>query len=60
MTQQLLTQRQNQLWEDYLTKVEEEMKRAGKVKIYKDVMASLEEDEPPAAAPQSRFPFPVK
>ncbi|MCM3870224.1 MAG: peptidyl-prolyl cis-trans isomerase, partial [Pyrinomonadaceae bacterium] len=59
MTQQLLTQRQNQLWEDYLTKVEEGMKRAGKVKIYKNVMALLEEDEPPAAAPQSRFPFPV-
>ena len=59
MTQQLLGQRQNQVWEDYVTKVEEEMKRGGKIKIYKDVMATLEEDEPPAAAPQSRFPFPV-
>lgn len=59
MTQQLLTQRQNQVWEDYVAKVEEGMKRAGKIKIYKDVLATLEEDEPPAAAPQSRFPFPV-
>jgi hypothetical protein len=36
------------------------MKRAGKIKIYNDVLASLEEDEPAAAAPQSRFPFPTK
>jgi hypothetical protein len=35
------------------------MKRAGKIKIYKDVLATLEEEEPPAAAPQSRFPFPM-
>lgn len=60
MTQTLLTQRQTQLWDDYVTKVQEEMKRAGKIKIYKDVLAALEEDEPAAAAPQSQFPFPVK
>jgi peptidyl-prolyl cis-trans isomerase D len=60
MTQQLLGQRQNQVWEDYVAKVEDEMKRAGKIKIYKEVMAQMEADEPPAAAPQSRFPFPVK
>ena len=60
MTQTLLTQRQTQLWDDYITKVQDDMKRAGKIKIYKDVLAVLEEDEPPAAAPQSRFPFPVK
>ena len=59
MTQQLLSERQTQLWEDYITRVEEEMKRSGKIKVYKDVLTTLEEDEPPAAAPQSRFPFPV-
>lgn len=59
MTQQLLNQRQSQLWDDYVTKVLEEMKRTGKIKIYKDVLATLEEDEPPAAAPQPRMPFPV-
>ena len=37
MTQQLLSQRQNQVWDDYITKVQEEMKRAGKIKIYKEV-----------------------
>jgi peptidyl-prolyl cis-trans isomerase D len=60
MTQSLLTQRQTQLWDDYVTKLQEDMKRAGKIKIYKDVLATLEEDEPAATAPQSRFPFPVK
>jgi peptidyl-prolyl cis-trans isomerase D len=60
MTQTLLSERQTQLWDDYITKVQEDMKRAGKIKIYNDVLASLEEDEPAAAAPQSRFPFPAK
>jgi len=60
MTQTLLTERQTQLWDDYVTKVQGEMKRAGKIKIYTDVLAALEEDEPAAAAPQSQFPFPVK
>ncbi|MBA3354524.1 MAG: peptidyl-prolyl cis-trans isomerase [Pyrinomonadaceae bacterium] len=60
MTQTLLTERQTQLWDDYVTKVQEEMKRAGKIKIYKDVLAAMEEGEPAAAAPQSQFPFPVE
>jgi len=60
MTQTLLTERQTQLWDDYVTKVQGEMKRAGKIKIYTEVLAALEEDEPAAAAPQSQFPFPVK
>lgn len=60
LTQTLLTERQTQLWDDYVTRVQEEMKRAGKIKIYKDVLAAMEEDEPAAAPPQSQFPFPVK
>jgi parvulin-like peptidyl-prolyl isomerase len=60
MTQTLLTQRQTQLWDDYVSKVQEEMKRSGKIKIYQDVLTALEEDEPAAAAPQPRFPMPVK
>ncbi len=60
MTQSLLTQRQNQLWDDYITRVQEDMKRTGKIRVYKDVLTALEESEPAAAAPQPRFPFPVK
>jgi peptidyl-prolyl cis-trans isomerase D len=60
ITQSLLSERQTQLWDDYITKVQAEMKRAGKIKIYQDVLASLEEDEPASAGPQSRFPFPTQ
>lgn len=60
MTQTLLGERQTQLWDDYVTKVQDEMKRAGKIKIYKEVLAAMEENEPAAAAPQPQFPFPVK
>jgi peptidyl-prolyl cis-trans isomerase D len=60
ITQTLLTERQTQLWDDYITRVQDDMKRAGKIRIYKDVLATLEEDEPAAAAPQSRFPFPTQ
>ncbi len=60
MTQTLLTERQTQLWDDYVTRIQEEMKRSGKIKIYKDVLTAMEENEPAAAAPQSQFPFPVK
>ncbi|MBA3514425.1 MAG: peptidyl-prolyl cis-trans isomerase [Pyrinomonadaceae bacterium] len=60
MTQSLLTERQTQLWDDYVSKVQEEMKRAGKIKIYQDVLAAMEEGEPAVGAPQSQFPFPEK
>lgn len=60
MTQTLLSQRQNQLWDDYITKVQEDMKRTGKIKVYQDVLTAMEENEPAATAPQPRFPFPVK
>lgn len=60
MTQTLLSQRQNQLWDDYITKVQEDMKRTGKIKVYQDVLTAMEENEPSATAPQPRFPFPVK
>ncbi|CAN5738001.1 hypothetical protein BH20ACI3_BH20ACI3_27370 [soil metagenome] len=60
MTQSLLTERQTQLWDDYVSKVQEEMKRAGKIKIYQDVLAAMEEGEPAVGAPRSQFPFPEK
>lgn len=60
MTQTLLTERQTQLWDNYITKVQEEMKRSGKIKIYQEVLTAMEENEPAAAAPQSQFPFPIK
>ena len=60
LTQSKLTERQNQIFEDYIATVQEQMKRDGKIKIYADVLASMEEDEPVAAPPQRpRFPVPT-
>ena len=58
LTQSLLSERQNQVFEDYVATAQAKMKREGKIKIYNEVLARMEEDEP-AAAPQ-RFPFPTK
>ncbi|MFZ0061961.1 MAG: peptidyl-prolyl cis-trans isomerase [Pyrinomonadaceae bacterium] len=59
-TSQLLTNRQNQVFDDYIAKVQERMKQDGKITIYKEVLASLQDDEPVAAPPTQQFPFPTK
>jgi peptidyl-prolyl cis-trans isomerase D len=46
-----LSERKNQVFEDYLAVVQQRMESAGKIKIYQDVLARMEEDEAPAAAP---------
>ncbi|MGH9883819.1 MAG: peptidyl-prolyl cis-trans isomerase, partial [Pyrinomonadaceae bacterium] len=60
LTQSMVTERQNQVFEDYISAVQERMKKEGKIKIYTDVLARMEEDEPPVAAPRPRFPVPTK
>lgn len=59
LTQALLSERQNQVFEDYVAAVQAKMKREGRIKIFNEVLARMEEDEP-AAAPSQRFPFPTK
>jgi len=61
-TQSMLSTRQNQVYEDYISAVQRKMKQDGKIKIYKDVLTSLEESEPEVApAPQRpQFPLPTK
>jgi parvulin-like peptidyl-prolyl isomerase len=48
LKQSLLSDRQNQVFEDYIGGVQLRMKQAGKIKIYTDVLDTLEEDEPAA------------
>jgi peptidyl-prolyl cis-trans isomerase D len=62
LTQTMLSVRQNQLYEDYISAVQRRMKQEGKIKVYQDVLASLEESEPEVAAPPQRpqFPMPAK
>lgn len=59
-TSALLNERQGQVFDDYIAKVQERLKQEGKITIYKDVLAILEEEEPVAAPPQPQFPIPTK
>ncbi|MGI8734888.1 MAG: peptidyl-prolyl cis-trans isomerase [Pyrinomonadaceae bacterium] len=58
LTQTLLSERQNQVFDDYVAQVQQRMKNEGKIEIYKEVLATIEEEEPTAAPPQ--FPFPTQ
>jgi peptidyl-prolyl cis-trans isomerase D len=57
LTQSLVSARQSQVFEDYISTVQDRMKRDGKIKIYDDVLGRMEEDEPVAAP---RIPIPSK
>jgi peptidyl-prolyl cis-trans isomerase D len=48
LRQSMLSERQGQIFEDYVAGVQDRMKREGKIKIYDDVLATLEEDEEPS------------
>ncbi|PWT87971.1 MAG: hypothetical protein C5B55_13885, partial [Blastocatellia bacterium] len=52
----MLSDRQNQVFEDYIAGVQERMKQSGKIKIYNDVLDTLEEDEPAAMPGGLNFP----
>jgi peptidyl-prolyl cis-trans isomerase D len=54
-----LKDRRDQVFEDYLTTVKLEMQRDGKVKIYKDALDELQEDEPDIQTP-ARRPTPAR
>ena len=51
LRQSLLRDRQDQVFEDYIAGVQEKMKQNGSIRIYEDVLATLEEDEEPSAIP---------
>jgi len=52
LMQQALTDRKNQVFEDYLTTVMNRMKQAGKIKVYQEVLDTMAEDEPEAQPPR--------
>jgi len=62
LTQQALSTRQGQVFEDYIGAVQQRMKRAGDIKIYQDVLTAIEDAEPAAApAPRPQLPqFPIQ
>jgi peptidyl-prolyl cis-trans isomerase D len=57
-TSALLKRRQDQVFDDYIAKVQQRLKQEGKITIYKEVLASLQEDEPAAAPMPQQFPIP--
>lgn len=61
LKQQLLGARQNQIFEDYISGVEQRMRQDGKIQIYDKVLAQFDELTP-AAEPNfpSGFNFPTK
>lgn len=61
LKQSMISERQDQVFEDYIAGVERRMKADGKIKIYPEVLAQLEEDEPAAEpAIPGGFNFPTK
>jgi parvulin-like peptidyl-prolyl isomerase len=48
LKQSMMSERQDQVFEDYISGVQQRMKRDGKIKIYDKVLAQLEEEEPAA------------
>lgn len=58
LKQTMQTERQSQVFDDYVAAVTQRMKQAGKIKIYTDVLNSMEEDEP--AAEPGRPQLPIK
>jgi hypothetical protein len=62
LTQTMLSARQNQVYEDYISAVQRRLKQEGKIKVYTDVLTSMEEGEPePEIAPQRpQFPIPTR
>jgi hypothetical protein len=56
----MLRDRQGQVFEDYITAVQERMKREGKITIYEKVFKQLEEAEPAAQPLPGGLNFPIK
>ena len=53
----MLSAKQNQVFEDYIGTVQRRMMQEGKIKIYQNVLASIEEAEPDSALPPGgQFP----
>jgi parvulin-like peptidyl-prolyl isomerase len=57
LMQTMLSAKQNQVFEDYIATVQRRMTQEGKIKIYQDVLASIDESEPEIALPPgAQFP----
>jgi peptidyl-prolyl cis-trans isomerase D len=60
LMQSALTERKDQVFEDYLTAVRRSMEQNGKIKVNKDVLAAMQDEEAPEALPRQRPRLPAK
>lgn len=60
LTQSMLSTRRDAVFRDYIASTQARFQHEGKIKIYKDVLKQLEEDEPPAAAPPQMPQMPTR
>lgn len=61
LTESSLKTRQDQVYEDSIAAVVERMKKEGRIKIYKNVLDTIEEEEPVAPQPRRpRMPIPTR
>jgi peptidyl-prolyl cis-trans isomerase D len=60
LMQSALTERKNQVFEDYLTAVQRRLESEGEITIDKDVLASIKDQEAPEAMPRQRQQLPVQ
>ncbi len=59
LKQSMMSERQDQVFDDYVAGVQQRMKQDGKIRIYNDVLAQLDEGEPaaePGLPPGLNFP----
>ena len=59
LKESMLSVKQSQIYEDYISAVQQRMKQDGKIKVYADVLKSLQESEPEVAPQQRRPQFPI-
>ena len=58
LTETMMRSRQDQVYEDYVASVVDRLRKENKIKIYEEVLATLEEDEP--VMPQRRPRMPTR
>ena len=60
LTKTMLSAKQNQIYEDYISAVQERMKQEGRITIYDAVITRMELSEPEVAPAPQQFPIPTR
>lgn len=60
LTKSMLSAKQSQIYEDYISAVQERLKREGRITIYDAVITRMELSEPEVAPAPPQFPIPTR